>query len=214
MPYLLQRQGGSLRGKRVLDIACNAGFWSVQCALLGAEVVGFDARPEVIEQANLIKSIVGVSNVEFRTHNFWQMSPRSLEGQFDVVLFIGSLHVLPDPLRALELARAMARRMILLDTLLHPVNHNVIALGWTEAGMDVRESICPGIVARPSKSSVELMLKHIGASGWVEIPARTSELPYGYRTNKRATWLIEVPPPSDGDNAQSVASSNTQTARI
>ena len=65
MPYLMEAERGSLKGKRVLDIACNSGFWSVQCALLGAEVVGFDARPGLIEQANLIKRIVGVDQVEF-----------------------------------------------------------------------------------------------------------------------------------------------------
>ena len=43
MPYLVAACGGSLEGKRVLDVACNSGFWSIQCALLGAEVVGFDA---------------------------------------------------------------------------------------------------------------------------------------------------------------------------
>src|SRR5215213_1225110 len=48
MPHVVQSQGGTLRGKRILDIACNSGFWSIQCALLGAEVVGFDARPELI----------------------------------------------------------------------------------------------------------------------------------------------------------------------
>jgi len=52
MPDLLASQGGSLKGRRILDIACNSGFWSLQCALLGAEVAGFDARPELIEQAN------------------------------------------------------------------------------------------------------------------------------------------------------------------
>jgi 2-polyprenyl-3-methyl-5-hydroxy-6-metoxy-1,4-benzoquinol methylase len=64
MPYVVASQGGSLKGKRVLDIACNSGFWSIQCALLGAEVVGFDARPELIEQANLLKQITGADNVD------------------------------------------------------------------------------------------------------------------------------------------------------
>jgi predicted RNA methylase len=56
MPSLVAAAGGSLAGKRVLDIACNAGFWSIQCALLGAaEVVGFDTRPELVEQAQVLR---------------------------------------------------------------------------------------------------------------------------------------------------------------
>jgi hypothetical protein len=66
MPYLIHAHDGSLQGKRVLDIACNSGFWSIQCALRGADVIGFDARQELIDQAMLIKMIVGVSNIDFR----------------------------------------------------------------------------------------------------------------------------------------------------
>ena len=76
MPWLVQAAGGSLAGKRVLDVACNSGFWSIQCALLGArEVVGFDARPELVEQAKLIRSIVGLEHVDFRVLDFWDMRP-------------------------------------------------------------------------------------------------------------------------------------------
>src|SRR5262249_43821504 len=105
IPDLVASQGGSLRGKRVLDIACNSGFWSIQCALLGAEVVGFDARDVLIEQANLLKSIVGLDNVSFRQLDFWSMSPESLGGVFDIVLNLGILYHLPDPLEALRITR-------------------------------------------------------------------------------------------------------------
>ena len=192
MPYVLHALDGNLRGKRVLDIACNSGFWSVQCALLGAEVVGFDARAEVIEQANLIKSIVGVNNVEFRVLDFWKMSPESLDGQFDVVLFIGSLHALPDPLRALELARAMTQQWMLLDTMVHPTNDTVVKLYWGEEPIDIRQPSRAGIVACPSKSSVNLMLRHSGVTDWREILAGDSPIPRPYREHRRASWLIKV----------------------
>ena len=116
MPYLIKAQNGSLQGKRVLDIACNSGFWSIQCALLGADVVGFDASEEHIEQANLIKSIVGIENVKFKVLDFWDMNPQTLDGTFDIVLNLGILFLLPKPLEALELTKAMARKLIVLDT--------------------------------------------------------------------------------------------------
>ena len=47
--------GGSLAGKRVLDLGCNAGFWSLAAIDAGADlVVGIDGRQMHIDQANLV----------------------------------------------------------------------------------------------------------------------------------------------------------------
>lgn len=191
MPYLIDAMNGSLQGKRVLDIACNSGFWSIQCALLGAEVVGFDARPELIEQANFIKSLVGVDNVTFKTLDFWEMSPQTLNGTFDVVLNLGILYHLPTPLEALRLTKSMARNVILLDTGLYRWNDSVIKLIWEEP-LNIRDAAEPGIVAFPSKSAIDVMLRHLGASEWYEIPLRTNDMPRVYLDNGRASWLIKV----------------------
>jgi SAM-dependent methyltransferase len=191
MPYLIQAENGSLQGKRILDIGCNSGFWSIQCALLGAEVVGFDARPELIEQAELVKSIVGVDNAAFRLLDFWDMSPQSLHGTFDIVLNLGMLYHLPSPLEALQLTKSMARRVIVLDTAVYPSNDSVIRLSWEEP-FDIRAAVNSGIVAAPSKRAVDLMLRHVGVAGWYEIPVRTTEMPPDYLENRRASWLIEV----------------------
>lgn len=191
MPYLIEAQNGSLQGKRILDIACNSGFWSIQCALLGAEVVGFDARVELIEQANLIKSIVGVHNIEFRVLDFWDLSPQLLGGTFDIVLNLGILYHLPKPLEALQLTKSMAREYILLDTVVYPSNDSVIKLHWEEPN-DIRSASSSGIVANPSKSSIDLMLKHIGVAEWFEIPIRTTDMPRDYLDHRRASWLIKV----------------------
>ena len=119
MPYLAQAAGGTLKGKRVLDIACNSGFWSIQCALLGAEVLGIDARAELIEEANLLESIVGTTGAQFKVLDFWDLNPDEL-GQFDIVLNLGFLYHVPQPLEALELTKKLARHHILLDTAVHP----------------------------------------------------------------------------------------------
>ena len=191
MPYLVAAQGGSLQDKRILDIACNSGFWSIQCALLGAEVVGFDARTELIEQANLIKSIVGVNNVEFRVLDFWDMNPQALGGTFDIVLSLGILYHLPKPLEALQLIKLMTRKNILLDTAVYPSNNPIVMLHWEEPS-DIRKAVSSGIVAHPSKKSIDFMLSHIGAFEWFEIPIRTSDMPPVYLDQGRASWLIEV----------------------
>lgn len=191
MPYLVDAYGGSLKGKRILDIACNSGFWSIQCALMGAKVVGFDARPELIEQANLIKSLVGVSDVEFTVLDFWKMSPQSLGGTFDIVLNLGILYHLNEPLKVLELTRSMANETILLDTCVHKSKNSIVKLHWEEPS-DIRNAATSGIVAKPSKSSIEIMLKHMKVAEWCEIPVRSNDLPLNYLEGGRASWLIKV----------------------
>jgi SAM-dependent methyltransferase len=192
IPYLLAAQNGSLKGKRILDIACNSGFWSVQCALLGAEeVVGFDARNDLIEQANLIKSIVGVENAQFRVLDFWDMNPKSLGGTFDIVLNLGILYHLPQPLEVLKRTAVMARKHILLDTEVCQSPNATIELRWEEPD-SIRSANRSGIVALPSKPGVDLMLKDIGAREWCEIPLRLADMPADYLQNRRASWLITL----------------------
>ena len=52
---LLDLTGGSLEGKRVLDLGCNAGFWSLAAIEADADfVLGIDGRQMHIDQASLV----------------------------------------------------------------------------------------------------------------------------------------------------------------
>ena len=175
----------------MLDIACNSGFWSIQCALLGAQVVGFDSRPELIDQANLVKSIVGVHNVDYQVLDFWDMSQQTLGGTFDIVLMLGILYHLPEPIEALKLARAMARTHILLDTSVYRSHDSLVKLVWEEP-FDIRAASKAGVVAGPSKGAIDLILRHIGAADWFEIPVSTADMPLDYLDGGRASWLVRV----------------------
>ena len=191
MPPLIAAAGGSLAGRRVLDIACNAGFWSIQCALLGAaEVVGFDGRPELVEQARLLESAVGTRNARFECIDFSDMTPARF-GTFDVVLNLGILYHLPDPLDALRRSLAMTSGLMLLDTMVDPRNEALVKLRW-EAPMDVRSATRDGIVAYPTKKAVQIMLRHLGAARVVEVPVRSTDGPQVYLEGRRASWLIET----------------------
>jgi 2-polyprenyl-3-methyl-5-hydroxy-6-metoxy-1,4-benzoquinol methylase len=192
MPYCVQAVGGSLAGKRVLDIACNSGFWSLQCALLGATVVGFDARPELIEQAELMKSAVhGELDIDFRVLDFWEMTPSALGGKFDVVLNLGILYHLPDPFEALRRTLAMTHRSVLLDTTVNPLNAALVHLSWENAEK-ILDNAEAGVIAVPTVSAVELMLRHLGASSIAQIPVRQQPMPPDYLSGFRASWSIDA----------------------
>jgi SAM-dependent methyltransferase len=61
LPYLfnplLEACGGTLAGLRVLDLGCNAGFWSLHALRRGADfVLGVDARATHVSQAARVGS--------------------------------------------------------------------------------------------------------------------------------------------------------------
>jgi hypothetical protein len=64
-------------------------------------------------------------------------------------------------------------------------------LCW-EDPTDIRNATGSGIVASPSKSGIELMLRHIGIARWFEIPIRIPDMPRDYLDRWRSSWLIEV----------------------
>lgn len=54
-----------LTGKKVLDLACNAGLVSFSLAKLGAKVIGFDNNEKYIDQANFVMVTTDVPKVKF-----------------------------------------------------------------------------------------------------------------------------------------------------
>lgn len=92
-----------LRGKTVLDIGCNAGFYSIQMKLRGASrVLAIDHDPDYLRQARFAAETIGVS-IEFSEMSAYDVG--LLGERFDIVLFLGVLYHLRHPLLALDLIR-------------------------------------------------------------------------------------------------------------
>jgi len=92
-----------LRGKTVLDVGCNAGFYSIQMKLRGAErVVSIDTDEAYLAQARFAAEVTGV-DLELRQLSVYRVA--ELREKFDVVLFMGVLYHLRHPLLALDLLR-------------------------------------------------------------------------------------------------------------
>jgi tRNA (mo5U34)-methyltransferase len=92
-----------LSGKTVLDIGCNAGFYSLEMKRRGAaRVVGIDSDEAYLAQARFAAEVVGAA-IEFRQLDVYDVA--KLGERFDVVLFMGVLYHLRHPLLALDLLR-------------------------------------------------------------------------------------------------------------
>ncbi len=106
-----------LTGKSVLDIGCNAGFYSVEMKRRGAaRVVGIDSDDRYLAQARLAIDTLGFDGVEFRNLSVYDVG--ALGERFDLVIFMGVLYHLRHPLLALDLIREhVAGDLMLFQTM-------------------------------------------------------------------------------------------------
>ncbi|MGA1876427.1 MAG: TIGR04290 family methyltransferase [bacterium] len=90
-----------LKGKSVLDIGCNAGFYAIEMKRRGADrVLGIDSDESYLDQARFAAQVCGV-DIELRLLSVYEVD--KLKEQFDLVLFLGVLYHLRYPLLALDL---------------------------------------------------------------------------------------------------------------
>ena len=90
-----------LDGKKILDMGCNEGFFSIEMASRGADVTGIDIDEKRILKANFIKEVLASElSLSFNIQDVYSKEFASLK-RFDLCLCLGFIHRVPDPFRAL-----------------------------------------------------------------------------------------------------------------
>jgi tRNA (mo5U34)-methyltransferase len=102
-------------GMRVLDIGARDGYFSFELERRGADVLAIDYMPPEQTGFPIAARLLG-SRVVFRQANIYQLTPAEI-GTFDLVLFLGLLYHLPDPMRAIRIVRRLCRGRMYLETL-------------------------------------------------------------------------------------------------
>src|ERR1700758_2516415 len=89
-----------LSGATILDIGCNAGFYSIQMKRRGAKrVLGIDVDDRYLTQARFASETLGL-NIEFEKRSVYEAD--RIPSKFDFVLFMGLFYHLRYPLLALD----------------------------------------------------------------------------------------------------------------
>ena len=101
-----------LSGKTVLDIGCNAGFYSIEMKRRGAaRVLGIDFDERYLAQARFAAEVLGL-DIEYRQLSVYDVA--SLGEKFDVVIFMGVFYHLRHPLLAMDLIREHVAKDLLV----------------------------------------------------------------------------------------------------
>ena len=108
-----------LSGWSVLDIGCNAGFYSVELARRGAQVLGMEIEPRYLQQAHWVIGQCGLEErIELIAANVYELMHWAR--QFDLVWFTGVFYHLRYPLLALDLVRRVCGRLLMFQSMTIP----------------------------------------------------------------------------------------------
>jgi tRNA (mo5U34)-methyltransferase len=108
-----------LAGWRVLDVGCNAGFYSFELARRGASVLAVDVEELYLNQARWAAKQLGLDQqVEFRQMGVYDVA--QLQEGFDLVWFMGVFYHLRYPMLALDILAQKTRRLLMFQTLEMP----------------------------------------------------------------------------------------------
>ena len=92
--YIKEQCGGSLKGKRILDVGCGGGILCESLALEGAEVVGIDLAEAGLEVAklHLLESGLDVNYQKITAEEFAESNAET----FDIVTCMEMLEHVPE----------------------------------------------------------------------------------------------------------------------
>jgi tRNA (mo5U34)-methyltransferase len=165
----------ALEGRRVLDVACNCGGFSIEAAKSGADyVLGIDVVDRYLDQANFLKRALGQEEVEFRKLAVEDVQ-RSL-GSFDVTFCFGILYHLENPVQGMKQLASVTERVMVVDTRLDLTQPDqpywLMNFAQPREGADStslwRDGRCQFL---PSARAVSRLLGYIGFDDVTRVPS-------------------------------------------
>jgi len=176
---VLEHFAGRLSASTCLDIGCHEGFYTMAMAEAGfRRVMGLDARETSLAKARLVAEAFGRREVEFLCADLEEAAPETI-GEYDVVLLLGVLYHLANPMRCLRNVARLTRELLIVETQVVPDVEQVTEWGartWSRPYQGVlalidesaerdagsEETGLSGLVCCPSTRAVEAMLRSAG----------------------------------------------------
>lgn len=162
---LVELCGGSLEGKRVLDLASNAGFWSLHTIRADCDyVLGLEGRQMHVEQANFVFEVKNVKKerYDFVLGDIFETDLTQF-GTFDVVLCLGLMYHISKHVELLEKISAVNDDLLVIDTSLSGAKGSFLELiqQYPDSYMS---AVDRPIAMKPTKQAVRDLAEHFGYS--------------------------------------------------
>lgn len=117
---IADRLGADRGGLSAIDLASHQGWFAVNLARSGfGRVQGVDARESHVEDSSLIASVYGLDQLSFRQGDVHELDTQAT-GSFDLVLMLGLLYHLENPVGALRTCRELCRGLCVIETQVVP----------------------------------------------------------------------------------------------
>jgi tRNA (mo5U34)-methyltransferase len=108
-----------LTGWTVLEIGCNAGFYSFELAKRGGKVMAIDSDPHYLAQAKWAAQQYSLAHhITFHQMQVYELA--QMDETFDLVLFMGVFYHLRYPLLALDIVAQRVGRLMVFQSLTVP----------------------------------------------------------------------------------------------
>lgn len=151
-----------LSGADVLDVGCNAGFYSFELAKRGAQVTGLDSSEHYLRQARWAAELMGLSDrVRFERRQIYELGATTR--RWDIVLFMGVIYHLRYPLLGLDIVSRCVGKLLVVQSLLSPDDSN----GEVPPNLELQDRVPLVRPGWPKLSFVERRLAGDPSNWWV-----------------------------------------------
>lgn len=188
---LVELSGGSLAGKRVLDLGCNAGFWSLLAIESGCDyILGVDGRQMHVDQANFVCEVneVEKGKYDFMVGNIFDLDFGQF-GTFDIVLCLGLMYHISKHMDLMEQISEVNNDLLVIDTLMSTKPGSLMELRRDRPG-EPRDAVDYELVMVPTERAVYDLVEQFGYSAVTLKPKFESyEGALDYQNGSRRAFL-------------------------
>ena len=171
---LMADLAGARPGLRALDLACGPGFVALALAARGAQTIGIDLTPAMLEQARALRAQRNLPHTQFLAGDVEHLP--FADQAFDIVTARAVVHHLPQPLAVLQEAARVCRpggRVVIGDHYAPEASDRAAAMNDIERWRD------PTHTLSPKDSEMQALLRAAGlrvaAVRRIDLPRRFDE---------------------------------------